>query len=130
MNWSRYHTMTFWVFPVNTERPTTILQVRIDNDPTCGNDPYPDTLFDDGCREIQKGIHVVSNMWNKVVLDLSQDIYAGGDYTPGDPRPTTIDNIKSVRFFIPRDPNYFEDEQDVTFYIDDIRLLCDLKEKK
>jgi len=128
MNWSRYHTMTFWVYPMNDERQTTNLGVRIDNDPTCRDDlTYPTTLFADGCREFQQGFMLASNTWNKVVLDISQDIYAGGDYTPGDPRPTTLDNIKSVRFFVARDPKYWDDDQAVTFYIDDIRLLRDLK---
>ncbi len=130
MDWSRYHTMTFWVYPVSTVSQITHLNIRIDNDPTCRDDlTYPTTLFADGCREIQKRLILASNTWNKVVLDLTQNDYAGGLYTKGTPRPTTIDDIKSVRFFFGRDPQFWVDDQAVTFYIDDIRLLSDLKEK-
>ncbi len=130
MDWSRYHTMTFWVYPVNNERQTTHLGVRIDNDPTCRNDlAYPETLFTDDCREFQRGFMLASNTWNKVVLDISQDVYAGGLHTPGTPRPTTLDNIKSVRFFTDRNPTRWVDDQAVTFHIDAIRLLRDLKEE-
>lgn len=126
MDWSERHTITFWVYPVNEKSSVTRLCARFDNDPECRNDlPYPENLFVDDCRENQKCFSLASNTWNKVVWDLAYSIYAEGLYTPGDPRPTTKDNIKSLRFFIDRDPKYFENEQDVTFYIDDIHLLHD-----
>jgi len=126
MDWSERHTITFWVYPENDKSPVTRLCARFDNDLECRNDlTYPENLFVDDCRENQKAFSLASNTWNKVVWNLADSIYAEGLYTPGDPRPTTKDNIKSLRFFIERDPKYFEDEQDVTFYIDDIHLLHD-----
>jgi len=125
-DWSERNTMTFWVYPENSMSPVTRLCARFDNDPECRNDlPYPENLFTDECRENQKAFNLASNAWNKIIWDLAESIYAEGLYTPGDPRPTTKDNIKSLRFFIERDPKYFVDGQYVKFHIDDIHLPHD-----
>lgn len=125
MDWTGYHTMTFWIYPETSSLSPAVTKIntRLDNDPDC----VPGSLFPDACRENQEGFELVANQWNKVTWNLDMNDYAGGDYTPGNPRPVTKDNIKSVRFFIDQHSptNYYDQDQDITFYIDDIELLRD-----
>lgn len=125
MDWTDYHTMTFWIYPETSGKAITKINTRLDNNPDC----EPDSLFPDQCRENQEGFELVANQWNKVRWNLDMNIYADGGYTPGNPRPVTKDNIKSVRFFVcqhsPSD--YYVQNQDISFYIDDIELLRDWK---